>query len=647
MGPLTLLALLGVALGVGRAVRVPFAQAFFFTVAFVILALYFGALAGVLWWTALAVHVAGVTMLGLEALRRARQPAVIAVSVPIGMLGLLCAWFAVVHGADRYVGYDEFAHWGIFIKEMVALDGFWTGATNSMHPRYPPGAPLWQYLFNAFQDYSEGRTYFAHFVLLVAPLLMLWDNLHWRQAAWILAILAFLVLATANLGLGVSTIYVDQTIGVWYLGTLLAAFTDKNLASRRVVLYAAPLAVIALLKDAGLALAVSAALIIAAMVSVRMLGSRSARLAWKMGATLVVLLVPMLLCLTLWSWNRDAVGAAQDVQSVDGFLGGLTDRNAAGNSEVNTEIERRLEDVFLHLQLSNAAVSWEVNEFTYDMRPLFTDSYRLTTFGLLVLFPIWWAALARAALTRESRRRWLLVAGGVLITALVYVIALHYSYRFTFGSRGLDLPSYVRYVNVIALPMLLLSFCPFLPAFRDPDASPVWSVRRWSVDRNAAIYATALLTLYLAEPPHLAPIFEPNRESPGRAALEGVTAEIHKAVGESRLWVYYTGDSSHSTFSRIAMYLLTPTPTVFEPSARFFQTGDPASIGAVWGQFDYVWIASLLPPESVSTLARFDTGNATTGLFRVRVLRTGNVALEAVLPSGRAEQSTGRDTPRL
>ena len=74
MGPLTLLALLGLALGVGRVgrvSRVPHAQAFLFTVAFVILALYAGALAGVLWWTALAVHIAGVALLGLEALRLA------------------------------------------------------------------------------------------------------------------------------------------------------------------------------------------------------------------------------------------------------------------------------------------------------------------------------------------------------------------------------------------------------------------------------------------------------------------------------------------------------------------------------------------------------------------------------------------------
>ena len=72
MGPLTLLPLLGIALGVGRMARVSIATAFFLAVAFVILTLFVGALAGALWWTALTVHVGGVALLGLEALRHAR-----------------------------------------------------------------------------------------------------------------------------------------------------------------------------------------------------------------------------------------------------------------------------------------------------------------------------------------------------------------------------------------------------------------------------------------------------------------------------------------------------------------------------------------------------------------------------------------------
>jgi hypothetical protein len=197
----------------------------------VILALYVGAFAGALWWTALAVHVGGTALLGLEALRQSRRQAAVEIPLPFGVLVLLCTWFWVVHGADQYFLYDEYAHWGIFLKDMLALDGFWTGDTSSVHPRYPPGAPLWQYLFNVFLEPSEGKTYFAHFVLLLAPLLTLWNNVRWSQPAWAVAILTLALLAIANFGLGVSTVYVDQVVGVWFLGTLLAP--SRTRTSRR------------------------------------------------------------------------------------------------------------------------------------------------------------------------------------------------------------------------------------------------------------------------------------------------------------------------------------------------------------------------------------------------------------------------------
>jgi hypothetical protein len=628
MGPLTLLALLGHSLVSARVARVPHAQGFFFATAFVILALYFGAFAGVLWWTALAVHVSGIALLGLEAVRRARQQAAFSIPVPYGLLLLLCAWFWIVHGADRYFLFDEFAHWGVFTKEMLDLDGFWTGETSSKHPRYLPGATLWQYLFNAFQPYSEGRTYFAHFVLLLAPLLLLWNRVRWSQLPWILAILALVLVAVANLGLGVSTLYVDQIEGVWYLGTILAAFADENLASRRVALYAAPLAVLALLKDSGLALAASGAIIVSMLFCSRLLAPGATRVAWKTSAALAVLLLPMLLCVQAWSWNRDAVGAAEEVQSVEGVLSGVVHRTGADN-EVESEIERRLAEVFFDQQLSNSIVSWDYYEFTYGIRELFTDSYRLTTFGLLVAFAIWWIAVAGAVLRDDSRREWTLVAGGVLITAVVYIAALHLSYRFAFGARGLDLPSYVRYVNVVALPMFLLSLSALLPVVRRGARDEAWLVHGWAVPKRAAVFAVGLVAFYVLEPPYLRPVLQPNPAVPIRASFEQVAQPVGAAVGKSRLWIYLPGDDETDIFVRILRYLLVPTPTTVELSEHFLEGEDAARIAAKWRSFDYVWITQLPSVEAGIGLARFSGGTAHAGLYHVRS-SDGEIRLESV-----------------
>lgn len=629
MGPLTLVALLGAAIGIGRAARMQLAEAFFFTAAFVILALYVGALAGVLWWTALAIHIVGVALLAREALRHARHATSFAFPVPLGVLVLLCGWFLLVHGADQYFLYDEYAHWGVFIKEMLALDGLWTGDTNSLHPRYPPGAPLWQYLFNAFQPASEARTYFAHFVLLLAPLLMLWNNASWRQPAWIAAILAVVVLAVANFGLGVSTLYVDQHIGAWYLGTLLTAVADKNLRWSRVARYAAPLAALALLKDTGLALAVSGAMLIAALAYRRQNATKNTRQrAGETTATLALLLAPALLCVQVWSWNRDTVGAAHDVQSVSGFVSGIAGGTDDGaNTEQDAEIRRRLTETFFDQQISNSPTSWEYNEFTYEIRSLFTDSWRLTTFGLLVAFVAWWAVICFGMLEGEARRTWLIVATGVLMTAVVYITALHSSYRFSFGERGPELPSYVRYVHIVALPMFLLCFCPLLPAFGAVAPQAVFTARGQRVSRRVAVFAAAAAAAFSFETPHLQPILEANPKIPRRVAIEPLLEPIRSSVGPSRLWIYFPGDENSHFFGRMVQYLLVPTPVAVEDDPHFLE-GDAGSVQAAWQPFDYAWIAELPSVEAGVGLTRFSGGMAQPGLYRVRPSASGHVRLE-------------------
>jgi hypothetical protein len=627
MGPLTLLPLLGIALAVGRIARVSAATGFFLGVALVVLTLYVGALAGALWWTALAVHIGGIALLGNEALRHSRQRAALAIPVPIGVLLLLCSWFWFAHGHDQYMLFDEFSHWGIYLRDMLALDGLWTAATNSMHPRYPPGAPLWQYLFNAFLPASDGKAYFAQFVLLLAPLLALWNGVRWSQPTWIAAILALVLLAVANFGLGVSTLYVDQVIGAWYLGAIVAAVADDNLGSRRVALYAAPLAVLALLKDAGLAFAVSGAAILAAVFCCRVLERARPRSGLrKTGAALAVLLAPPLLCAQLWSWNRDAAGVPQELYSVSGIVRGITSGTAAAEAERDAEIGRRLTEVFFDQQLSNGAATWEQNEFTYGMRSLFTEPFRLTTFGLLAAFVLWWLLLGYGVLTRESRRSWLLVAGGVILTAIAYIASLHLSYRFAFGERALALPSYLRYVHVVALPMFLLSFCPLLPAFRQAARDGVWRISEWAVPQRAALFAVAVAASYGLETPYLRRILEPNPRIEVRTALEPLLEEIRARVGTSRLWIYYPTDTGNGFNGRVVQFVLAPTPAVIERSPQFFEN-DTASVAASWRAFDYVWIATPLTSEASAGFARF-AADATAGLYHVRSSHSGDIVLE-------------------
>src|SRR5688572_29252107 len=258
MGLLTLLPILGFAAFLARKLETTLAVALLHAVSATILVLYAGGLIGVLWWSALAIHLVGVGLLGHELWRLRRNDQLPQVSIPIAVLVVCVALFWLVHGNSVYLYYDEYAHWGVYLKEMLALDGFWLADTNSMHPRYPPAAPLWQYLFNAFREPSEGTAYLAQFVLLMAPLLVLWERVSWRRAGWLLLILALCVLALTDFGLGVNSLYVDHVIGAWFIGTILCFVADSP-TLRRSAVYALPLATLALLKESSLAFALAAA----------------------------------------------------------------------------------------------------------------------------------------------------------------------------------------------------------------------------------------------------------------------------------------------------------------------------------------------------------------------------------------------------
>jgi hypothetical protein len=630
LGPLTLIPLFGVALLLQRQAGLKPSTAFLHAVAAIVLVLYGAGLAGVLWWGALGVHVGGTGVLAVELLRRVREaPTGWVVPTPYGVMLALAAVFFAIHGNDLYLYYDEYAHWGIFVKEMLAFDGFWPAETNAMHPRYPPAAPLWQYLFNVFLPAREGFTYLGQFVLLFAPLLVLWESIAWRQPQWWIVVLALVGLVLTNFGLGITSLYVDHVLGVWFAGTVFSFVLERGCPWPRLLVFAAPVAVIALLKDAGLPFALAAATIMAVLYARRVWPASTGytRVA-RSAAVFLGLIVPAWFCSQSWSWNRDDVGAAEDVQSVRGIVSGLAS-SAADVDPTSAEIGRRFLDVFFNQQLSNDAVSREFNAFSYGIRGLFTDRFRLTTATLLVAASAWWIALASFVLTAQARWTFGIVACGFLAAAAGYIATLYLSYRFAFGDRGLELSSYIRYVHTVVLPLALCSFAPLLPAFREAGTLAAWVVAGRRLSRHAALFGGALVALYLFETPHLLPLVRPNERLPLRTAFEPVTSAIHAGVGRARVWIYLPQDQPNGFIGRMLQYLLTPTPVLVERSEEFLRRSE-REIRASWSGFDYVWIPAHLPEAIAADWARLAQGAPSAGLFHVRSSADGELEVELV-----------------
>ena len=630
MGLATLLPILGFVALFARMLRTPLSVAMLHAVSAIILILYVGGLAQVLWWTALAIHFVGMGLLGYELWRLSRSGDRPTISVPITVLVLFVAFFWLVHGNSLYLFYDEYAHWGIYLKEMLALDAFWLADTNSMHPRYPPAAPLWQYLFNVFREPSEGTAYLAQFVLLLTPLLVLWERITWRRAYWVLLILALYLLALTNFGLGISSLYVDHVIGAWFIGTILC-FVMQSPDLRGSVIYALPLAALGLLKESSLAFSIAAAGVLGLVVWVQS-WQRSKRLDTSAVRGLfmaVIIVLPAVLCLRTWEWRLDSIGAPSDLEAVGGIVSGMTGSRAQVDPEQGAEITRRFLEVFSEQQLANDGVSREFNAFTYSIRDLFTDRYRLSTLGLFAIFSIWWIGLSILVLRGAERGTWGIVASGIGLTGVAYIIALYFNYRFASGEYGLLLSSYTRYAGTIALPMLIVSFAPLLPAFRSPEQERTWRIVGRSIPRQSMLAFAGCIGLYVFETPYLRPVFERNAPHALRQQLEPVTESIHAAVGRSSVWLYMPNDYSNRFLGHLLQYLMAPTPTYVERDKTFLER-TPDDVLEDWSKFDYVWLPTELEPELANRFVEVAGLPLTDRLFVVSTDESGKARLTPV-----------------
>lgn len=630
MGLVTLLPILGFAACCARLLGTTLAVAMLHAVSAIILVLYLGGLAHALWWTALAIHLAGVVLLGYELRRLSRRGNRPKVSIPIAVLALCVALFSLAHGDSVYLYYDEYSHWGIYLKEMLALDGYWLADTNSWHPRYPPAAPLWQYLFNAFREPSEGTAYLAQFVLLLTPLLVLWERITWRRAPWLLLVLALCLLALTNFGVGISSLYVDHVIGAWFVGTILCFVFDSP-AFRHSTMYALPLATLALLKESSFAFALAAAGVLGLLVALRSWqhSGRPLTSAARAALMVVILVIPAVLCLRVWEWRLDRIGAPADLEAVGGIVSGLTAASEQADADQGAEITRRFLEVFSKQQLSNDEVSRQYNAFTYPIRELFTDRYRLSTLGLFVVFSLWWIGLMSFALRGSERWTWGIVACGVALTGAAYIIALFLTYRYASGEYGLLLSSYTRYVHTVALPMLIVCFAPLLPAFRPRAEERTWRVAGASISLHSILAVVGCIGLYVFETPYLRPVFEKNFVLDLRQELEPITRAVHSAVGRSSVWLYLPNDQENQFVGRLFLYLMAPTPTHLERDKTFLER-DPEAVLEDWSDFDYVWLPTELEPALANRFAEVAGLPLSDRLFVVSTDEAGKTQLKPV-----------------
>ncbi|MEO0630841.1 MAG: hypothetical protein AAFY46_08945, partial [Planctomycetota bacterium] len=419
----------------------------------------------------------------------------------------LAFWF--VHHDSQYFYFDEYGHWGIYLRDMWALDSYWQADSNALHRRYPPGAPLWQYAFTIVSPRVDASAYFAQFVLLMAPAMVLYEGIGWKRPGWLVAITVALVAGLANLGHGVASLYVDHLVSTWFAGLLIVFMLQRKPGLARIAALALPLVVLSLLKDAGVAFALAATGIIATVFFVDRWRGDGAPRAFATAALCGVLLAaPSLLALGTWSANRDAAGVARETQSFGGVVRGVLGGERALDEDATSLISERYRTVFLHQQLAKDAVSAQFNAFSVPMMSLFEDRFRVSTATFYALFALFFLVLLGVGRPAQQTGRWSLLAAGALGTALAYSAVLYLSYLFAFGERGLILSSYIRYTHSAALALFMIVVAALSPAHGLIGGTR--RIGRIAVPAAGGVMALLLAWLVALETPYLRNFTEQN-----------------------------------------------------------------------------------------------------------------------------------------
>lgn len=630
---LGLVSVAGFALGWQHWRSTSAASAILHSVSAMLVVLFVSALLNVQMAVAIALLAAGsaLAVLAVVTLIRSRK----APPVPVGMLVLLGTVYWTIHSGSALLYYDEYSHWGVFLKEMLASHSLWGADTNSMHPRYLPGTSLWQYYFALFSGKPEGAAYLAQFVLLLAPLMVLWEKISWRQYVWHAGVLLLLIVMLFNFGHGFTSLYVDHILGAWFAGVILNFLVDPR-KSRvdQLACYLLPLAVLVLVKTTGVFFAMAAAGIIAMLLLAARNDDGTFRAgSWRWRRALAFPLAALVLCvgiLSVWNANRDSLDVGPGGGEASSIIGKIATLESELSSAQQIELARRYKKVLLHQQISKDETSAQYNAFSFPLMDAFKDRFRLTTVSLLALALIGILVQWRGVVAREIRQSWLIAAVSVWLVAVVYIAGLYLGYLYmSAADYGLLLSSYVRYALSMLLPVALLAVVPLLPVIAAESKPCLKLGEKISIEGRSIFFFAFLALMFVFETPYLKPLYTQQPPNPFRADTQALTDRIRKATGPASLWVFFPNGVANGALGQMLQYQLSPGRVHVEETADAL-LADPLALQEQLRNYQYIWFAQqdaqfrralevVVGQELVSALFRVDTSGDKIAFVPVEV----------------------------
>jgi hypothetical protein len=589
--------LTGYCVWLARTLRWPAAAMPLFTICSLTLFLYAAALADLLRGACTLAFAGGLLLLGALVLRPGRRAALQTLATPglaIWLLLALLAWPRLSTAA--YHDWDEFTHWGRASREVWLRGGLVPASSSVLCKDYPPGTALFHTFVSSVIGYSEGATYYAHALLLLAGMVTSVAYLGWRTWGALLFGVGLCYWALFAIGQGFLSLYADHVLGVLAGAAVGHYWVSRDRGDGAVWRVLPVVTCLVLVKQMGMVFAgLAVALVLSDQLRIFFRNPPTAPAAsTRRAATLAALAALALLPLAVkgtWSLylHRQGIGPtfvprASTTQVVRGLLTPHEDPH-------RDRIVAAFSTALLRPPVYGARAGVTVIS---DLLPAVVRdgsvvgrglAFGIAT-GLLVLLILGVADLLLEPSRTERRDRMLLQAW-LALGAAGYLVLLLAAYVYAFGTyQGVRLNSYDRYASSYLLAWSWVTICVMLAGLRREGRRRKATVALCSV--------VALLALLTAPWPSrrflLRPVRGPSQE---RTAVQQALSPLLGTPAGTR--VYHVWQNSDGFAHYLSTYELTP---------RFwnFQCW---SLGEPYGADDD-WTCALPPDELARILRGYD-----------------------------------------
>ena len=576
-----------------------FAQSAIQSFSLILLILYFSALLGLLYWGMILVISIGILLFLIskeEYLRIIKKGENELYTLCLFIVLPVLFWW--IHKDSKLFFWDEYSHWGMFIKHMFYTDKLYDLGSNAAHLRYLPGTALIQYLFTRNFEFSEGSVYFAQFMMILVPSITFFNYLKNQKLLNYIFLIMILVFGLHALGHGILKLYVDHLLSIWMAALLIQVLNFEK--TNRILLTSIrflPCTTLILIKDAG-------AFFVLGILGVYYILEILEQISWENFKKITKLLLPTIVLLIAiiisWNLNREYRAIPSSVYSGPGMFKAIILGETPLAEEQYYQQVKKFWEILSELPIKKTEEHRNYNEFNYNLIEKFKKNKGLSSVGWLLVF-VFISTLS----VKFSEKKYKEIIFYILIFCWIffYFLILLGSYLYANSSEyWLRLPSSVRFIQSGLLVLFIVIFVQIAINFS--------KFTEYSL-LNLYVPSLLLSWLFFSETPYLSKSFQLQPMNNLRQQIEAASIDKQiKLEKNDTIWIY-SPIQDNGFISVLFKYHFEPNKVVYQNQ----EMTDEKFIEQ-WKSVDWLWFPIRQSMQKNILEKLYEDANAT--LFKVK-----------------------------